>query len=122
VGAGDRLGRAVGNLLVNAAGHSDPGDTVEVRLRGGVLEVRDHGPGVDDADKPHVFDRFYRGATARSRPGSGLGLAIVRQAAEAHGGTVEVADADGGGAIFRLRLPTTPAGRPDSAAAPRPAG
>jgi two-component system sensor histidine kinase MprB len=121
-GAGDRLGRAIGNLLVNAAGHSPPDGTVDVRLADGVLEVRDHGPGVEDADKPHVFDRFYRGATARGRPGSGLGLAIVRQAAEAHGGTVEVDDAPGGGAVFRLRLPTTPAGRRDSAAAPLPAG
>jgi two-component system sensor histidine kinase MprB len=121
-GAGDRLGRAVGNLLANAAGHSPPGGLVEVRLHDGVLEVRDHGPGVPDADKPYVFDRFYRGASARSRPGSGLGLAIVRQAVEAHGGAVEVGDAEGGGAVFRVRLP---AGRPaarDSAGAPLRAG
>jgi two-component system sensor histidine kinase MprB len=121
-GAGDRLGRAVGNLLANAAGHSPPGGAVEVELADGVLVVRDHGPGVDDADKPHVFDRFYRGATARSRPGSGLGLAIVRQTAEAHGGTVEVDDAPGGGALFRLRLPTTPAGSRESAGVPLRAG
>ena len=121
-GAADRLGRAVSNLLTNAAGHSDPGATVEVTLAGGVLAVRDRGPGVPDADKPHVFDRFYRGATARSRPGSGLGLAIVRQAAEAHGGSVEVDDAPGGGAVFRLRLPATPTGRRGSAASPLPAG
>jgi two-component system sensor histidine kinase MprB len=120
-GAGDRLGRAVANLLVNAAGHSPPGAPVEVRLRDGVLEVRDHGPGVPDEDKPFVFDRFYRGASARSRPGSGLGLAIVRQAIEAHGGTVEVADAPGGGALFRVRLPTTAPGRRGSAAEPLPA-
>jgi two-component system sensor histidine kinase MprB len=122
-GAGDRLGRAVGNLLANAAGHSPQGGLVEVRLADGVLEIRDQGPGVADADKPHVFDRFYRGATARSRPGSGLGLAIVRQAVEAHGGTVEVGDAPGGGAVFRVRLPTaaTPARR-DTADAPLPAG
>ena len=104
-GAGDRLGRAVANLLANAAGHSAPGGVVEVALRGGVLEVRDHGPGVPDDDKPLIFDRFYRGATSRGRPGSGLGLAIVRQVAEAHGGEVQVADAAGGGALFRLRLP-----------------
>ena len=54
---------------------------------------------------PHVFDRFYRGATARGRPGSGLGLAIVRQVAETHGGSVSVEDAAGGGALFPLRLP-----------------
>jgi two-component system sensor histidine kinase MprB len=104
-GASDRLGRAVGNLLENAAGHSPPGGAVEVTVGEGVVEVRDHGPGVPEEDKPHVFDRFYRGASSRGRPGSGLGLAIVRQAAEAHGGSVEVGDAPGGGAVFRLRLP-----------------
>jgi two-component system, OmpR family, sensor histidine kinase MprB len=67
--------------------------------------VRDHGPGIDPDDMPHVFDRFYRSAAARAVPGSGLGLAIVRQTAEAHGGSVSVEPADGGGAVFRLRLP-----------------
>jgi two-component system sensor histidine kinase MprB len=116
-GAGDRLGRAVANLLTNAAGHSPPGGVVQVTLGDGVLEVRDHGPGVPDDEKPFVFDRFYRGSTARSRPGSGLGLAIVRQAAEAHGGTVEVEDAPGGGALFRLRLPAGQPGEPAPALA-----
>jgi len=51
-----------------------------------------------------VFDRFYRSEAARSRSGSGLGLAIVRQVAESHGGRVEVAEAEGGGACFRLSL------------------
>ena len=48
--------------------------------------MRDHGPGFDEDDLPHVFERFYRSDNARAMPGSGLGLAIVRQAAEAHGG------------------------------------
>ena len=50
--------------------------------------MRDHGPGVPDAELPHIFDRFYRGANAREQAGSGLGLAIVRQVAERHGGSV----------------------------------
>ncbi|HEX2086340.1 MAG TPA: HAMP domain-containing sensor histidine kinase [Solirubrobacteraceae bacterium] len=104
-GDAERLGRAVGNLLDNAAKHSPPGGVVEVTAGGGAVAVRDHGPGVPDADKPLIFDRFYRGATARGRPGSGLGLAIVRQVAAAHGGSVTVADAPGGGALFSLRLP-----------------
>jgi two-component system sensor histidine kinase MprB len=79
--------------------------------------VRDHGPGIDATDAPHVFDRFYRGAGARDRPGSGLGLAIVRQVAEARGGTVRVDDAPGGGALFRLSLPWRTADEPD----PQPA-
>jgi two-component system, OmpR family, sensor histidine kinase MprB len=103
--APDRLGRAVNNLLDNAAKHSPPGGVVEVAVAGGEVSVRDHGPGVAAADAPHVFDRFYRGAGARDRPGSGLGLAIVRQVAEAHGGAVAVEPAPGGGALFRLTLP-----------------
>jgi two-component system, OmpR family, sensor histidine kinase MprB len=69
------------------------------------VTVRDHGPGVDEADRAHVFDRFYRSAASRTLPGSGLGLAIVRQIAEAHGGSASVEPAKGGGSVFRLRLP-----------------
>ncbi|MGH2919081.1 MAG: ATP-binding protein [Solirubrobacteraceae bacterium] len=103
-GLPDRLGRAVDNLLDNAAKYSPPRSSVEVALRGGELTIRDHGPGIPAADRPHVFDRFYRGATARGRPGSGLGLAIVRQVVETHGGTIAVEEAPGGGTLFRLRL------------------
>ncbi|MHB8059807.1 MAG: sensor histidine kinase [Gaiellaceae bacterium] len=101
----DRLERAVGNLLENAAKWSEEGGLVEIGLSGGELSVRDRGPGIPDEDKPHVFERFYRAAAARGMPGSGLGLAIVREVAEAHGGTVEAADAEGGGALLRLKLP-----------------
>jgi two-component system, OmpR family, sensor histidine kinase MprB len=98
-----RLDRAVANLLDNAAKYSD---RVDVRLAGdGELTVRDHGPGIADADRPRVFDRFYRAADARGCPGSGLGLAIVRQVAEGHGGSVGAEAAAGGGALLRLRLP-----------------
>ncbi|MDQ3742174.1 MAG: HAMP domain-containing histidine kinase, partial [Actinomycetota bacterium] len=103
-GDAERLGRAVGNLLDNAAKHSPEGGVVEVAVGDGAVTVRDHGPGVPDEDKPLIFDRFYRGATARGRPGSGLGLAIVRQVARAHGGEVVVDDAPGGGALFQLLL------------------
>ena len=103
-GVSERLGRAVDNLLDNAAKHTPAGTTVEVALRDGELTVRDHGPGIPAADRPHVFDRFYRGADARGRPGSGLGLSIVRQVAETHGGSIAVEQAPGGGALFRLTL------------------
>ena len=79
-----------------------------MRIRDGEVSVRDHGPGIDPVDLPHVFDRFYRAAAARRTPGSGLGLAIVRQAAEAHGGTVTASAAAGGGALLTLRLPVVP--------------
>ncbi len=104
-GMPERLGRAVNNLLDNGARHSPPGGILEVAVSGDGVRVRDHGPGVADADLPYVFDRFYRGANARSTQGSGLGLAIVRQVAEQHGGSVEVANAPDGGALFTLRLP-----------------
>ena len=64
-----------------------------MRLDGGELTVRDHGPGIAEADRPHVFERFYRATAARSMPGSGLGLAIVLQVAEMHGGTVVAEEA-----------------------------
>ena len=85
----DRMERAVWNLLENAGKWSGDGGSVEVSLAGGELQVRDHGPGFADEDRPLVFDRFYRSAAARAMPGAGLGLAIVREVAEAHGGTVD---------------------------------
>jgi two-component system, OmpR family, sensor histidine kinase MprB len=103
-GAAERIDRAVSNLLDNACKWSPPGAEIEVTVRDGEVSVRDHGPGIDDADVPHVFDRFYRARSARSLPGSGLGLAIVRQVAEAHGGSVEAERAIGGGALLRMRL------------------
>jgi two-component system, OmpR family, sensor histidine kinase MprB len=100
----DRMERAVWNLLENAGKWSGDGGSVEISLAGGELWVRDHGPGFADEDRPLVFDRFYRSAAARSMPGAGLGLAIVREVAEAHGGTVEAANAQDGGAVVRLSL------------------
>ncbi|MGH2856001.1 MAG: HAMP domain-containing sensor histidine kinase, partial [Solirubrobacteraceae bacterium] len=101
-GEADRIARAVANLLDNAAKYGRNGGGVQVTLRDGALTVRDHGPGFREADLPLVFDRFHRSRDARSEPGSGLGLAIVRQAAEAHGGFAEAANADGGGAMLRV--------------------
>jgi two-component system, OmpR family, sensor histidine kinase MprB len=96
---------AIANLIDNAIKWSPDGAPVEVIVTDGTVTVRDHGPGIDAADLPHVFDRFYRAAAARTLPGSGLGLAIVRQVAEAHGGTITAEAAPGGGSLFSLRLP-----------------
>jgi two-component system, OmpR family, sensor histidine kinase MprB len=103
-GDADQLERAVWNLVENAVKWSNGGGRIDVRIVGGEVTVRDHGPGVQETDRPHIFDRFYRSEAARGQPGSGLGLAIVRQIAERHGGRVEVEDAEGGGARFRLVL------------------
>ncbi len=101
-GEPERLGRAVRNLLDNAAKWSPPGGVVEVKVRDEMLSVRDHGPGIPPDDLPHVFERFYRAPDARGRPGSGLGLAIVRQIADAHGARVSVVNAPEGGALVRV--------------------
>jgi two-component system, OmpR family, sensor histidine kinase MprB len=103
-GVPERLDRAVWNLLENAGKWSAPQATVEVTLKDGELRVRDHGPGISAEDRPHIFERFYRAAAARSLPGSGLGLSIVHDVAEAHGGTVSAEDAPGGGTLMRLTL------------------
>src|ERR1700728_139512 len=99
-----RIDRAVSNLLENARKWSPADMPVEIGLHDGVLTVRDHGPGFQEADLPHVFERFYRADRARKLPGSGLGLAIVRQAAEAHGGWVQAENAPDGGAVVRVRF------------------
>ena len=101
-GVPERIGRAVANVIDNGRKWSPPDGEIEVRLRDGVLTVRDHGPGFGEEDLPHVFDRFYRATRARPTPGSGLGLAIVKQAAEAHRGHVEAANAPDGGAVVTV--------------------
>jgi two-component system sensor histidine kinase MprB len=104
-GVPERLNRALGNLLDNAAKWSPVGGRVEVSVANGEVAVRDHGAGIAGEDLPHVFDRFYRAASARGLPGSGLGLAIVKQVADLHGAAVSAERAKEGGSIFRLRLP-----------------
>ncbi|MGZ5368587.1 MAG: sensor histidine kinase [Aeromicrobium sp.] len=99
------LERAVTNLLDNSAKWSPPGGTVQIRLRDGVLTVADEGPGIADADLPHIFDRFYRSSEARTLPGSGLGLSIVRRATDRHGGSVEARSPKSGGTLFTMRIP-----------------
>jgi two-component system sensor histidine kinase MprB len=105
-GASTDLTRAISNLLDNAIKWSPADSPVDVTVAAGVCTVRDHGPGIADEDLPHVFDRFYRAAAARTLPGSGLGLAIVRQVADTHGGTATAEAAPGGGTIFALHLPS----------------
>ncbi|MEU7475990.1 HAMP domain-containing sensor histidine kinase [Lentzea sp. NPDC042327] len=99
-----RLDVVVANLVGNALRHGSAPVTVSVRP--GVIEVADSGPGIPPDALPHIFDRFYKADTARSRSeGSGLGLAIAWENARLHGGTIEAANAPSGGAVFTLRLP-----------------
>jgi two-component system sensor histidine kinase MprB len=104
-GSPDRLAKALGNLVDNAAKWTRPSTPVEVTVGTRSVMVRDHGPGVDPADDSRIFDRFYRSLSARGIPGSGLGLAIAKQAVEAHGGHIEVRNAAGGGAEFVVWFP-----------------
>ncbi len=97
--------RVMVNLLDNAVKWSPTGSTVRVRLQGNRLRVADSGPGIPEADLPFVFDRFFRGETARNTPGTGLGLSIVAKTLEDHGGSVRAGRSDDGGAEFTLQLP-----------------
>ena len=115
-GSAERLRVAIRNLLDNAAKFGPPDGPVQVRLAGGELTVRDHGPGIDFGDLPHVFDRFYRSLSARAVPGSGLGLAVVREVARGHGGAVEAEEPPDGGMLMRLTLPAAPLTSPVTAA------
>lgn len=98
------LERAVQNLVDNACKFA-PDGPIEVTVDGGLVVVRDHGPGLNDDDIPHLFDRFYRSVETRSKPGSGLGLAIVKSVVDAHGGAVFARNAAGGGAELGFSLP-----------------
>ena len=113
-GVADDLHRLVLNLVENAFVHTASGTpvTLSVRAEDGdaVIEVADRGPGVPPQMRERVFERFARtaGDSAPAAAGSGLGLSIVRAVAEAHGGGVELHDAEGGGARFVVRLPVAP--------------
>jgi two-component system sensor histidine kinase MprB len=101
------LERAVSNLIDNAAKFDPDGvEPITASVRSGRVTVCDRGPGISDADRPHVFDRFYRAVEARSRPGSGLGLSIVTDVATSHGGFAFAESRDGGGACVGFELPT----------------
>ncbi|MGH9003587.1 MAG: ATP-binding protein, partial [Acidimicrobiia bacterium] len=120
-GVARQLEQAVRNLLENAEHHAR--STVSVSLSddgsGLLLEIVDDGPGVPPEERKRIFDRFVRLDEARARDGggAGLGLAITREIVVAHGGAVDVDDAPGQGARFRLHLPKgteEPAGRSET--------
>jgi two-component system, OmpR family, sensor histidine kinase MtrB len=111
-----RLDVVVANLVGNALRHG--ARPVRVHLyawehhdagRRAVIEVLDSGPGIPESVLPHVFDRFYKSDTARTRTeGSGLGLAITAENVHLHGGTIHAANGPQGGAVFTVELPLWP--------------
>ncbi|MFE1443291.1 ATP-binding protein [Streptomyces sp. NPDC058739] len=108
-----RLQQVLVNLLANARTHTPPGTTVTAAVRRAgawlCVDVRDDGPGIPPALLPHVFERFARGDSSRSRASgsTGLGLAIVQAVASAHGGAVTV-DSVPGRTVFTVHLPASP--------------
>lgn len=103
--------RILNNLLSNAVKFSPPASAVEVRVVAhdsvGELLVGDHGPGIPEADRPHIFEAFFRGSEALTvgTPGTGVGLAVVKELAERMGGSVAFSNRDGGGSWFTVTLP-----------------
>jgi PAS domain S-box-containing protein len=116
-----RLEQVVINLLSNAIKYGQ-GTPVHVTLEeedgAALLVVRDHGPGVAEEDRERIFERFERAASARHYGGLGIGLYVAREILTAHGGTISVEGAPGGGAQFVVRLPRR--GTPLPAAPPAP--
>jgi len=107
-----RIGQVVANLVGNAVKFTPRGGQVDVTVRpeadgGASITVADTGIGIDPAELPRIFDRFFRGSRASEArgSGSGLGLAIVRGIVEMHGGTVSVESRVGAGSTFRVVLP-----------------
>ncbi len=99
------------NLVRNALSHTPADCDVMIRAmaEGDVvaIAVADDGPGIREADLPRIFDRFFRSPGPRhgGSGGSGLGLAITQRLVELHGGTIDVANREEGGAVFTIRLP-----------------
>lgn len=107
-----RLRQVLANLVGNVVRHTPAGTPVEVAVGAvdgsGVLEVRDHGPGIDPEHAARVFERFYRVDASRTRGsgGTGLGMAIVAAIVAAHHGTVSLSETEGGGATVRVAVPS----------------
>lgn len=123
------LRRALANLLDNAFKYGPPNGPVAVKVErrfdAVIASVADRGPGITEADQNRVWDRYYRGRSARGGPvgGRGLGLALVRQAAEAAGGTTWLCGRVGAGSVFFISIPILePAGPAPAAEAAGPAG
>ncbi|HST81061.1 MAG TPA: HAMP domain-containing sensor histidine kinase [Kineosporiaceae bacterium] len=110
-GDASRLAQVFANLATNALIHTPAATTVTLRVTTeagqAVIDVADNGPGIAEADREQIFERFYRADSSRTRAsgGSGLGLSIVAGLVHAHGGTVQATETPGGGATFRVCLP-----------------
>ena len=122
-----RIGQVVTNLVGNAIKFTEPGGSVRVRVAsvhegGATIEVVDSGVGIEPAELPRIFERFYRGSLSNEArgSGSGLGLAIVHSIVDMHRGTVDVASRRGAGTTFTVTLPADPRREPGPIAGTTP--
>jgi two-component system, OmpR family, sensor histidine kinase TctE len=105
IGNAAAIADALRNLIENALVHTAPGTEVVVEVDPeGAISVEDSGPGIPIADRPHIFERFWRGKGVRAAAGAGLGLAIVMEIVRAHGASITVSDGIPRGARFDLRF------------------
>lgn len=104
------LAEAIANVVKNAVEHSPPGERVTVAWERTPVFVRlrvtDRGRGIDEADLPHIFKKFYR--ASRDGSGAGLGLALAKSIVERHGGMISAESSPAGGAVFTMTLPVQP--------------
>ena len=112
IGDTDRLHQIAVNLIANAVKFTPAGGAITISTSSdevsACLEIVDNGPGIPEQELPHVFERFWRGANGDKATGSGIGLAVVAELVAAHHGTVSAGNVPGGGARFRITLPTAP--------------
>jgi signal transduction histidine kinase len=109
LGDSDQIAQILTNLIENACKYSE-GSTIEIFVSAAADRVRfavvDHGPGIDEADRERVFERFVRLPGSQPTAGTGLGLSIVKMLVEGMDGTITLEETPGGGATFQVTLPT----------------
>jgi len=104
-----RIQRVLQNLISNAIKYSPDGGDIDINIRAdgsdAAISIRDHGIGIPEADRRHVFERGYRANTVGAIPGTGLGLFISSEIVKRHGGSIGCRAAEGRGTVFEVRLP-----------------
>lgn len=110
----DKMSKILMNLLGNAFKYTPEGGKVDVSVEKSdenlIIKIADTGPGISDADKPHIFERFYQGSerSASASVGNGIGLSLVSEYVSLHNGSIEVVDNIGHGSVFIITIPVIP--------------